>query len=79
MSVSVGHSRSSEVGSAAASADASSPSGAASSWERSELHGSLKPLLVSLEAMSRDFLYGLGTERGCCGDSRRLGGLWCSR
>ena len=61
MSVS-GHSRSSDVGSACASAAGSAPSGAASSCARSELHGSLKPDLVSLEAMSRDFLYGVGTE-----------------
>ena len=45
-----------------ASGAASAPSGAASSCERSELHGSRNPLLVSLEAMSRDFLYGVGTQ-----------------
>ena len=78
MSVS-GHTTSSDVGSAGASAAASAPSGAASSCERSELHGSRKPLLVSLEAMSRDFLYGMGTGPRRFGDSRRLGGLWCSR
>ena len=62
MLVSSGHAMSSDTGSSTASGLGSAPSGADSSCERSELQGSLNPDRVSLEAMSRDFLYGVGTE-----------------
>ena len=50
----------------------------ASSWERSELHGSRKGERLSEVAIDGYFLYGMGWP-GACVHHMRWGGLWCSR
>ena len=62
----------------ASGAATAEPNRSASSWGRSELHGSRKGERLSEVAIDGYFLYGMGWP-GACVHHMRWGGLWCSR